>query len=333
LFWREFGDNGGVISRVFVPLVLLAVLAVSCAGDDGGSWRTLAPMPTPRAGVAVAAVSFRIYVVGGFEADGSASSKVEVYDTQADAWKELAPLPAARHHAVAAEWHSNLFVFGGMDSTNLPTSTVFVYDMLRDQWDEWEDMASQHGAPAIAIGTSTRSSPYVISGLEENSNGSFVNTPTVETYLVDYWLPVTDIATPRDGLAAAVVDGVIYAVGGRVNGDISQNTGVNEAYGSDGTNEWVKRAPMPTARSSIAAAAVGGKIYVFGGESPQGIFDKSDMYDPGTDAWRAMASMPTARHSLGAVAIANTIYVIGGSTKPGLSVSGVNEAYTPPQPY
>jgi hypothetical protein len=68
-------------------------------------------------------------------------------------------------------------------------------------------------------------------------------------------------------LAAAAIDGRLYAVGGRIDGNYSRNLASNEAY-DPATNRWEQRAPMPTARSGIGAAVVEGRIFVFGGEAP-----------------------------------------------------------------
>ena len=86
---------------------------------------------------------------------------------------------------------------------------------------------------------------------------------------------------------------------------------------------------MPTPRSGIAAAALGDRINVFGGENPSQTFDDNEEYDPGTDAWRARARMPTPRHGLGAVALGNVVYVVAGGPTPGGSASGANEAFVP----
>jgi len=48
-------------------------------------------MPTPRSEVAVAPLDGKIYVIGGFEADGSPSARVEVYDPATNKWSEAAP--------------------------------------------------------------------------------------------------------------------------------------------------------------------------------------------------------------------------------------------------
>src|SRR5262249_27768690 len=62
-------------------------------------------------------------------------------------------------------------------------------------------------------------------------------------------------------LAAAAMDGRLYAVGGRIDGNYSRNLASNEAY-DPATDRWEQRAPMPTARSGIAAAVLEGRMFV-----------------------------------------------------------------------
>ena len=57
---------------------------------------------------------------------------------------------------------------------------------------------------------------------------------------------------------------------------------------------------MPTARSGIAAAALDGRIFVFGGESPSGTFGETESHEPVKNEWRTWTPMPTARHGLDA---------------------------------
>ena len=64
------------------------------------TWHMGAPMPTPRARVAGAAVHGRIYVMGGWLPDG-ASVDNEAYDPSTDRWQTAAPLPEPLSHAAA----------------------------------------------------------------------------------------------------------------------------------------------------------------------------------------------------------------------------------------
>ena len=68
--------------------------------------------------------------------------------------------------------------------------------------------------------------------------------------------------TARVLLTAAVVDGIIYAIGG--NDGTSYVTTV-EAY-NPATNTWTAVAPMPAVRAYLGADAINGVLYVVGGE-------------------------------------------------------------------
>jgi N-acetylneuraminic acid mutarotase len=117
-------------------------------------------------------------------------------------------------------------------------------------------------------------------------------------------------------------------VGGRIDGNYSRNLASNEVY-DPATDRWEQRAPMPTARSGIAAAVLGGRMFVFGGEASAGTFNQVEAYDAGSNDWSSHARMPTARHGLGAGAVAGRIYVISGGPTPGASASAANEIFVP----
>ncbi|MGH7832735.1 MAG: kelch repeat-containing protein, partial [Candidatus Binatia bacterium] len=77
-------------------------------------------------------------------------------------------------------------------------------------------------------------------------------------------------------------------------------------------DRWRARAPMPMARSGIAATAMNGKVFVFGGESTTGTIDRTESYDPARNEWESWAPMPTARHGLGVAVRGKEIYAISG---------------------
>jgi len=185
-----------------------------------------------------------------------------------------------------------------------------------------------HAVTPAACPGLTAACIYAIGGSDRGAE----NPTQVEAYndVTNSWTDAVPITTPRDHLAAqgAPVNGRIYAIGGRVQIDFGRNVDATEEYSPE-TDAWTPKAPLPTARSGIAAAVLGGRIYVFGGEGSEGTFDENEAYDPETDSWETLEPMPTARHGLGAAVVGDTIYVIGGGETPGLSVSGANEAYTP----
>ena len=68
---------------------------------------------------------------------------------------------------------------------------------------------------------------------------------------------------------------------------------------------WTQLASMGNARRVHASAAVGGKLYVFGGWGAAGIerLSTAEVYDPASDSWAPVTSLTSARTSLAAVAL------------------------------
>jgi N-acetylneuraminic acid mutarotase len=336
-----------LLQAVLVTILIATAAACGGDGDDNPpgppsftappllspsprSWRTLTPMPTPRSEVAVAELNRKIYVIGGFEEDGSPSDKVEAYDPATDSWSEAAPLPEPRHHAAAFVFGTLVVVGGYEQGFDDPQSTIFQYNSALDSWSELNSLPRPRGGLGAAdllcdeqqfLGACV----YIIGGSDaEGRNIAAVdlNDPN------GVWMEGASLPTPRDHLAVVEADQRIYAIGGRRDTDFGRNLDANEMYDRH-TNVWTSLAPLPTPRSGIAAAELDGRIYVFGGEGPTGTFSQNEAYDPATNTWETMPPMPTARHGLGAAVVDGTIYVIGGGRTPGGSVSDLNEAFTP----
>ena len=124
--------------------------------------------------------------------------------------------------------------------------------------------------------------------------------------------------------------GYVYVVGGRSDGGGNNNTGELDRY-DPVSNQWDVLAPMPTARSGIAAAVFGGRIVVMGGEvnfdnPPTNVFVEVEMYDPATNRWTALEPMAVPRHGIGAVTVGDLIYVPGGATRAGFAATDYSDA-------
>ena len=75
---------------------------------------------------------------------------------------------------------------------------------------------------------------------------------------------------------------------------------------------------MPQRLCELAATAIGGKIYVTGGETNQGTSVNSVyVYDPQADAWAQLASMGIARRDHASAVVGGKLYVFGGSDDSG----------------
>jgi N-acetylneuraminic acid mutarotase len=157
----------------------------------------------------------------------------------------------------------------------------------------------------------------------------------------DSWTTLEQMPTARSRFGIAVVDGKIYAIGGR--GAAPSQYGVlatNEDY-NPASNTWDTREPMPSARCDFAIAVYGDKIYTFGGRInpteyafiPEDYLGVTEVYNPKTDTWETKTSMPTNRCGLSANVVNGKIYLTGGikyyDRFPYVSLVNETEVYDP----
>jgi hypothetical protein len=125
----------------------------------------------------------------------------------------------------------------------------------------------------------------------------------------EQWTSKAVMTTSRAEMAAAVLDGRIYVVGGYNGG----YTTAAEAY-DPAANTWSTLAAAPTSRADTAGAAAGGKIYIVGGTNNFGSsgLTLNEQYDPATNSWSTKAAMPSARFFLNALSLGGNVYAAGG---------------------
>jgi large repetitive protein len=154
----------------------------------------------------------------------------------------------------------------------------------------------------------------------------------------------TDLpAAPQAVLDAgsATLGGKLYMVGGKTASSHLSSMYIydpgNPLSAADDT--WTTGLNLPgPAVENPAVAAVGGKLYVFGGSTApfSGAVTNAAVYNPDTNpdpnittpAWSTIAPMPTARGGATAQVINGDIYVVGGMNSSGASVNTV-EIYDP----
>jgi N-acetylneuraminic acid mutarotase len=110
------------------------------------SWRARAPMPSPRAALAVVAAKDShgrtlLYALGGrdFIDPHNGLSTVEAYDPATDTWSRVASMPTWRHAVASALGpDGNVYAIGGAyrDTRDQPhfADAVEVYDPRTDHW-------------------------------------------------------------------------------------------------------------------------------------------------------------------------------------------------------
>ncbi len=164
------------------------------------------------------------------------------------------------------------------------------------------------------------------------SNGPGIVLGTVEEYdpATNTWRRKASMPTERGWLAANVVNGKIYVIGG---GDDKARQALSMVESYDPVaDKWTPKADMPTPRSTFIASVAGGQIYVIGGFDGNVANPMSlavvEAYDPVANTWARKSAMPTPRDNAMASTVDGKVYVIGGFLGNALVLSTVEE-YTP----
>src|SRR5215471_8370021 len=105
------------------------------------------------------------------------------------------------------------------------------------------------------------------------------------------WSSAPLMPSPRDRLAAASLNGKVYAVGGQgISFDPSSVS--NQLFAFDPVTGWATLAPMLAPRSLLGVTTAGGRLYAVGGLDDTGaLLASAERYDPVTNAWTPIAPM------------------------------------------
>lgn len=123
-------------------------------------------------------------------------------------------------------------------------------------------------------------------------------------------------------LVVAALALIILAAGGLVGLLLVRSGGTTSGLPANANAptlapRWQARAPLPEARSGLAAAVYENRIYAIAGETAQGVSGAVSVFDPQKNAWSAAAGKPTPVSDVGAALIGEKIYVPGGKLASG----------------
>jgi N-acetylneuraminic acid mutarotase len=347
--------------NIRIVVSCISAAAMLLAGEPAlaqGRWSQLKPIPQGEEEVVGVAVGGKMYVMGGLGAfPGWEPKRIFFsYDPAANEWTKLPSIPEGVHHPGVAAVGSRIYVIGGFLIARpaggglpawVPTDSVWVYDITKGDWLKGAPVSTPRGAlTATAVGTRI----YAIGGAKNPSYSTHELRPTVpvenlatnEIYdtASNTWSPAQPMLTARNHHGAALIDGKIYVVGGRIGSTfiigLSTNVSTNEAY-DVANNTWSSVLGVPTARSGIGVAVLNGRMHVLGGEAYLndlvGTYRTHEAYDPKTNSWQRLPPMPSPRHGLAVAEIGGKIYAVsganvagGGGPHEGLTV---NEVYDP----
>jgi DNA-binding CsgD family transcriptional regulator/N-acetylneuraminic acid mutarotase len=178
---------------------------------QGNIWGPGADKPTPVANTVAAVLEGRVWVPGGYAAEGEVTDVLEVYDPQADQWSSAAPLPAPRCAYGLTTLEGQLYLIGGWDGHSY-VDTVYRYDPQGDAWSREAPLGTRRGF----LGAATLSDRiYAVGGYDGAREYSVCELYTPQ----EGWSSCASMAVGRGGLGVAVVGGRLYAIGGGISGD------------------------------------------------------------------------------------------------------------------
>jgi non-specific serine/threonine protein kinase len=299
----------------------LAVVPLTLAAADGGSWQRHAALPLPRTEVFAAAANGELVVGGGFLEDGATSARADAYSPRRDRWRRLPDLPVAVNHAMAASDGKRVYLVGGY------AGQIGAGQAVRGAWvldgGRWRTLPRPPAARAAGGAAIVRGKLYVAGGVGTSglAKQTMVYDPARRRWT---WAPGP---TPREHLAVTALGGRVYALAGRLGG-IDTNLGALQSY-VPGARRWADLPPIPHPRGGTGAAALGNRIVSVGGEEPGGTVASVYAYDVAARRWDRLDDLPTPRHGLGVATLGGRVYVVGGGPRPGLFVSDANESLAP----
>jgi N-acetylneuraminic acid mutarotase len=186
------------------------------------AWETLAPLPQgPRGALGAAALDGVIYTVGGSSGDlsGPATADVARYDVAGSTWEVVAPMPTAREHLAVGAAVGRIAAIGGRNGGNEDPallSATEVYDPATERW----TTGSELPVPRAGFGVASYGNGVIVVGGErftdDNGASDARAYAAVDAYDIENgtWTALPDLPQARHGMAAAVIDGIFYAIGG-----------------------------------------------------------------------------------------------------------------------
>ena len=241
------------------------------------SWQRLADMPTPRLYAEAAVVDGKIYVVGGYSVIDRRMKilkVVEAYDPQTDTWERKQDMSIPRRQFGIGVVAGKIYAIGGENFFEFEKPQrldhVEVYDPVSDTWAKRADLPSRRDEVKVAV---VRDTIYVIGGFGWPPFGLGAVLDTIEAYQpkTNRWREKANMPNLKTNFSTVVVDDKIYLIGGygialeRFDGYLK----TVEVYDPE-TERWDESPPMPTKNSPFGAAAVNGKVYIFGSERESG---------------------------------------------------------------
>jgi N-acetylneuraminic acid mutarotase len=161
---------------------------------------------------------------------------------------------------------------------------------------------------------------YLFGGWSAVGHLSTINVFDTDTNTIS----TLDVVLPAgaQGIASAAIGSKIYLFGGALPpasypGFMRPLNTIN-VFDTNTNTISTLDVVLPTAVLGIASAAIGSKIYLFGGSDSSNMVSTINVFDANTNTISTLdVVLPTAAYGIASAAIGNKIYLFGGSSRSG----------------
>lgn len=277
-------------------------------------WESRTPLSAGRSRLALVVLNDReLYAIGGESADGQPLAALDIYDLQFNIWRQGREMPAALANSAAAADNRRIVVAGGSGAADgnspLVSDLLLAYTPGIDAWEEWGRLPRPLAGAALVL---VEDGFYLLGGWDGETMRDEVWRLPADSgpgVTADAWTLVSRLESGRAFLGAAVVDDIIYVVGGY---DGRHELRSAHAYNVL-TGRWSDLPDLAAPRGGLTLLYDGLALFAVGGGWSQSV-DTIERYDPATGLWSNFPA-PIAsgwRHLGGAASSQGHLYLVGG---------------------
>ena len=303
--------------------LLAIVMVVGCAHlyQADGEWQSVVTKGTPHPRHEAAFIEYKgkFYALGGRRVQ-----PVDIFDPETNTWSHGAQPPFQIHHFQPVIYKDAIILSGAMTGGypgETPIPNLMYYYPEQDKWKIGEPIPKHRlrgGAGSVVF----QDKLYLISGIKNGHIDGHVPWLDVYDFKTRQWSELPDAPRSRDHFQSAVLDGQIYAVGGRNTSKATNEVftlTIDEVNVFDIERSTWRTLPkaqnLPTQRAGSMTLAIGDEIWVFGGETLRALpaHNEVEAYNPKLQQWRSITGFKEGRHGTGVIMYKGSLWTALGS--------------------
>ncbi|NEU06755.1 hypothetical protein GZH53_00385, partial [Flavihumibacter sp. R14] len=263
-------------------------------------------------------VNGKFYLIGG-----RTERNVNIFDPVTQTWSLGAASPIELNHFQAVVYNEEIYAICAMQGiypNEVPVTNIYKYNTRTNTWGMGAAIPvnRRRGSSGVVV---YNNKFYIVAGIQNGHIDGWV--PWVDEYdpATGIWTILPDAPVARDHFMATLINGKIYAAGGRQTHypDFAANTIGNVDVYDIAAKTWSSPTQIPTQRGAPGVAYINGELVIAGGEilSSGSALTVVESYNPITNVWQTKPSLNVGRHATQMISYQGKLYLAAGSTTQG----------------